>query len=155
MRSILKISSMVLLMPVTALATSLSVQVEEGQVRSTPSFFGEIVDKVVYGESVDLIREQGPWRMVNTPRKPGGWIHQSAISDSKVELTAGGNVDEGASGKEIALAGKGFNADVENAYKAEHQQVNFAWVDNMEKFTVKNSDIEQFIKQGGLRGAGL
>ncbi|HEY8096546.1 MAG TPA: hypothetical protein VIE65_10715, partial [Methylobacter sp.] len=63
--------------------------------------------------------------------------------------------NEGASGKEIALAGKGFNADVENAYKAEHRQMSFAWVDNMEKFTVSNADIEQFIKQGGLRGAGL
>jgi hypothetical protein len=33
--------------------------------------------------------------------------------------------------------------------------MSFAWVDNMEKFTVNNADIEQFIKQGGLRGAGL
>lgn len=155
MRRLLKISTMILLMPVTASAASLSIQVEEGQVRSTPSFFGEIVDKVVYGESVELVKEQGPWRMVNTPRKPGGWIHQSAVSESKVELVPGSNVDAGASGKEIALAGKGFNADVENAYKAGHKQVSFAWVDNMEKFTVKNADIEQFIKQGGLRGAGL
>jgi SH3-like domain-containing protein len=154
MQRILKISTMVLLMPATALATSLSIQVQEGQVRSTPSFFGEIVDKVIYGESVELVKEQGPWRMVNTQRKPG-WIHQSAVSESKVELVTGSNVSEGASGKEIALAGKGFNEDVENAYKAEHQQINFAWVDNMEKFTVKNADIQQFIKQGGLRGAGL
>ncbi|MDO9268192.1 MAG: hypothetical protein Q7T96_03665 [Methylobacter sp.] len=154
MQRLSKISVMVLLMPVTALATSLSIQVEEGQIRSTPSFLGEIVDKVVYGESVELVKEQGPWRMVNAPRKPG-WIHQSAVSESKVELTPGNDVSEGASGKEIALAGKGFNADVENAYKAEHQQMSFVWVDNMEKFTVNNAAIEQFIKQGGLRGAGL
>jgi len=151
----LLISVMVLLMPVTAWSTSLSIQVEEGQIRNTPSFMGEIVDKVVYGESVELVKEQGPWRMVNTPRKPGGWIHQSAVSESTVELVPGDNVNAGASGKEIALAGKGFNADVENAYKAGHQQMSFAWVDNMEKLTVKNADIEQFIKQGGLREAGL
>lgn len=154
MRRIIKISTMVLLMPVTALATSLSIQVEEGQIRGTPSFFGEIVDKVVYGESVELVREQGPWRMVNSKRKPG-WIHQSAVSESKVDLVPGSDINEGANGKEIALAGKGFNADVENAYKAGHQQISFVWVDNMEKFTVNNADIDQFIKQGGLRGAGL
>ncbi len=154
MQRLLKISVVVLLMPVSAFATSLSIQVEEGQVRSTPSFLGEIVDKVVYGESVDLVKEQGPWRMVNTKRKPG-WIHQSAVSESKVELVSGNDVNAGASGKEIALAGKGFNADVESAYKAGHQQVSFAWVDNMEKLTVNNADIEQFIKQGGLRRAGL
>lgn len=151
----LLISVMVLLMPVSAWATSLSIQVEEGQVRNKPSFLGEIVDKVVYGESVELVKEQGAWRMVNTLRKPGGWIHESAVSESKVELVPGSNVNEGASGKEIALAGKGFNADVEDAYKAGHQQMSFAWVDNMEKFTVNNADIEQFIKQGGLREAGL
>ncbi len=154
MQRLLKISVVVLLMPVSAFATSLSIQVEEGQVRSTPSFLGEIIDKVVYGESVELVKEQGPWRMVNTKRKPG-WVHQSAVSESKVELVSGGDVNEGASGKEIALAGKGFNPDVENAYKAEHQQISFVWVDNMEKFTVSNADVEQFIKQGGLRGAGL
>jgi len=44
---------------------------------------------------------------------------------------------------------------VENAYKAGHQQMSFAWVDNMEKLTVNNADVEQFIKQGGLREAGL
>ncbi len=154
MQRLLKISVVVLLMPVSAFATSLSIQVEEGQVRSTPSFLGEIVDKVIYGESVELVKEQGPWRMVNTKRKPG-WIHQSAVSESKVELVPGSDVNEGASGKEIALAGKGFNPEVESAYKAEHQQISFAWVDNMEKFTVNNADIEQFIKQGGLKGAGL
>lgn len=154
MQRVLKISVMVLLMPVSAFAATLSVQVEEGQIRSTPSFLGEIIDKVVYGESVELVKEQGAWRMVNSKRKPG-WIHQSALSESKIELAPGGNVSEGASGKEIALAGKGFNADVENAYKAGHQQISFAWVDAMEKFTVNNADLEQFIKQGGLRGAGL
>lgn len=154
MQRVLKISVMVLLMPVSVFAASLNVQVEEGQIRSTPSFLGEIIDKVVYGESVELVKEQGAWRMVNSKRKPG-WIHQSALSESKIELAPGGNVSEGASGKEIALAGKGFNADVENAYKAGHQQISFAWVDAMEKFTVNNADIEQFIKQGGLRGAGL
>ncbi|MDP2099604.1 MAG: SH3 domain-containing protein [Methylobacter sp.] len=154
MQRLLKISVMVLLVPVTALAASLNIQVEEGQIRSTPSFFGEIVDKVIYGEAVELVKEQGAWRMVNTPRKPG-WIHQSAVSASKVELVPGSQVSAGASGKEIALAGKGFNADVENAYKAKNQQINFAWVDKMEKYTVDTAELQQFIQQGGLRGAGL
>ncbi|MBL6987635.1 MAG: SH3 domain-containing protein [Methylobacter sp.] len=154
MQKIAKFSVAVLLMPVSAFATSLNIQVEEGQVRSTPSFMGEIIDKVVYGDSVELVKEQGPWRQVNTQRKEG-WIHQSAISEAKVDLVSGGDVSQGASGKEIALAGKGFNPDVENAYKASHQQVSFVWVDKMEKYAVNKADIAQFIKDGGLRETGL
>jgi SH3-like domain-containing protein len=154
MQRLLITSAIVLLMPMAASATPLNIQVEEVPVRATPSFFGEIVDKAVYGESVELLKEQGAWRRVQTLRKPG-WVHESAVSTSKVELEAGSQVNAGASGKEIALAGKGFNAEVENAYKAKNQQINFAWVDKMEKFTVNNSELQQFVKQGGLRGEGL
>lgn len=154
MQRLLTASVIVLLMPVTALATSLSIQVEEGPIRKTPSFLGEIIDKVIYGESVELINNQDAWRRVKTS-KTSGWIHQSAVSEAKTELLPGTDVNTGASGKEIALAGKGFNAEVEAAYKAGHQQISFAWIDKMEKFTVDNAELEQFIKQGGLRRAGL
>lgn len=154
MQRLSKLSLIFLLMPVTSFATSLIIQVEETPVRSTPSFFGETIDKAVYGQSVELIKEQGAWRMVNSKKK-SGWLHQSVVSDAKVALTAGNNVNSNASGKEIALAGKGFNSAVESAYKTGHTQANFEWIDKMEKFTVKNSDIQQFIKQGDLQGAGL
>lgn len=147
-------SLIVLLVPATSFATSLSIQVEETPVRSTPSFFGEIVDKAVYGDSVELVKEQGAWRMVKAKKK-SGWLHESTVSDTKVSLTTGSNVNSNASGKEIALAGKGFNPEVENAYKAGHSNVSFAWIDKMEKFTVKSSEVQQFIKQGNLQGAGL
>lgn len=154
MKKLVKFSVLFLLTPLSAFATSLSIQVEETPVRSTPSFFGEIVDKAAYGQSVELIKEQGAWRMVSTKKK-SGWLHQSAVSDAKVSLTAGENVKTNASGKEIALAGKGFNPAIETAYKTSHSQANFGWIDKMEKFTVKPSDVQKFIKQGDLQGANL
>ena len=154
MQRLSKLSIILLLMPVTSFATSLSIQIEEAPVRSTPSFFGEIVDKAVYGDSVELVKEQGAWRMVKAKKK-SGWLHQSAVSDAHVALTAGGNVNSSASGKEIALAGKGFNVDVEKAYQTQHKQVSFEWINKMEKFTVKTADVRQFVKDGALQGAGL
>lgn len=154
MQRLSKLGILILLMPATSFATSLSIQVEESPVRSTPSFFGEIVDKAVYGDSLELQKEQGAWRMVKAKKK-SGWIHVSTVSDAKVTLTAGSDVNSSASGKEIALAGKGFNADVEKAYQSEHKQVSFEWINKMENFTVKTSDVQHFIKQGKLQGAGL
>ena len=154
MQRFIKFGMVILLMPMATFASTLNIQVEESPVRSTPSFFGEIVDKATYGEAVELQKEQGAWRMVKAKKK-SGWIHESTVLDAKVALTAGGNVNSSASGKEIALAGKGFNSDVEKAYQAEHKQVSFEWINKMENFTVKSADVQQFIKQGKLQGAGL
>jgi hypothetical protein len=150
----LKLSLLLLLIPIISFATSLKVQVEESPVRSTPSFFGDVVDKAVYGDSVELLKEQGAWRMVKAKKK-SGWIHESTVLDAKVALTAGENVNSNASGKEIALAGKGFNPEVEKAYQAVHSQVSFDWINKMEHFSVKSTDVQKFIKQGKLQGAGL
>jgi hypothetical protein len=152
MQKLLKISWVLLFVPITSFATTATVQIEENPVRSTPSFFGEIVDNVKYGESVEVLKEQGAWDMVKSKKK-SGWIHQSTIAAPKVELTAGSNVDTGASGKEIALAGKGFG-EIEKKYQEGHK-VNFAWINKMEKFTVKTPEVKQFVKDGGLQGAGL
>jgi len=154
MRLITKISSIVLLMPMIATGSPMNTQIDEGWVRNKPSFLGDVVDRIVYGEQVDSTKTQGSWLLVTTKRK-SGWIHQSALSTSKINLVPGGEISTGASGKEIALTGKGFSADIENSYKAKHKKISFAWVDNMEKFTIKNSEIESFIKQGELNEGAL
>jgi hypothetical protein len=44
---------------------------------------------------------------------------------------------------------------LETKYQTAHH-VNFEWINKMEKFTVKTSEVKQFIKEGGLlQGAGL
>ena len=51
---------------------TMSVQIKEGQVRSTPSFLGTIVAKLSYGERVEVIQDQGSWKKVAVAgRRPG------------------------------------------------------------------------------------
>ena len=69
-------------------------------------------------------------------------------------MKAGGqNAQTGASGDELALAGKGFNYDVEADFKAKNQNVNFTWVDKMEKIKVPAASMQQFLKDGGIQPA--
>jgi hypothetical protein len=130
---------------------SLSVQVKEGQLRNTPSFVGKIVDRLSYGDRVTLIREQGNWREVSTPGGLRGWMHATALTTRTIVLKAGTSpVQTGASEGEIALAGKGFSEEIEKRYKSQNPQLDFVWVDRMERFQVSPGEVQAFIKQGEL-----
>lgn len=127
---------------------TMSVQVREGQLRSTPSFLAEILSKPPYGDRVEIIQDKGSWKKV-TSRGVQGWMHISALTTKSIVLRAGAaNVQTSATGSEIALAGKGFNEEVEKQYKNLNRNLDYAWVDRMEKFQVSSDQMRAFLKQG-------
>ena len=134
----------------------MSIQVKKGEIRSTPSFLGIIVARVSYGDRVYVQEEKGPWVKVGLPvNSSEGWIHNSALTSKKIEFNAGAaNVQTSASSDELALAGKGFNKQVENEFKEKNPNINYAWVDRMEKFVVSEKQIKQFLKEGELSPEG-
>jgi hypothetical protein len=62
-------------------------------------------------------------------------------------------VAAGASGSEVALAGKGFNPEVEAEYK-KNPTLNYAAVDEMETYVVVPTALSAFITQGGILEGG-
>lgn len=139
----------------TALAETLRVQVQSGQVRGTPSFLGPVVATLPYGEAVEATATQGPWQQVRTADGKSGWMHASALTTKRLAAQAGnGTVQTGASGDELALAGKGFSADVEAQFKAQHAEIDFSWVDKMAKQNATPAQIAAFAKAGGLKQEG-
>jgi SH3-like domain-containing protein len=130
----------------------MSVQVKEGQLRSAPSFLGPIVGPVVYGERVEALQQQGEWVNVKNQKNQAGWIHQSALTKKQVALGAGAQgVASGNTSQEIALAGKGFNADVESQYRKSHKSADYAWVDRMEMMRVTQNEMVTFLKDGAVK----
>lgn len=129
----------------------MSVQVKTGQLRANPSFLAPPVATVAYEDKIEVLQQQGDWyEAVKDGKK--GWIHQSALASKKIGFGAGGsNAQTGASGEELALAGKGFNADVERQYKASNRNVDFTWVDRMEKMTVQPPEMVTFLQQGDVQ----
>lgn len=147
-----------LLLSLTMLAASagigedlMSVQIKEGQLRATPSFLGKVVARIRYGDQVEVLREEGKWVQARSGRKTG-WIHESALTEKKIVLAAGKkDVETAASSDELALAGKGFNADVEKEFKAQNRDIDFTWVDWMEKLTISPKEMVAFLKKGGVQ----
>jgi uncharacterized protein YgiM (DUF1202 family) len=135
-------------------AATMRVQVQTGQVRSTPSFLGGVVATVGYGQSVEVVSSQGAWHQVRTAEGRGGWMHDSSLTAKRVSTQSGGSVRAGASGDEMALAGKGFNRDVEAQFKAAHVDADFAWVDRMATMKASEEEIGRFVKSGDLKQPG-
>ena len=156
------IIALLLLMTIAAWGSSaaaekmMSVQVKDGKLRAAPSFLGKIVATVSYGDRVELKEEKGAWSRVGfTGGGAEGWIHTSALTRKKIILKAGASdVSQTASSEEIALAGKGFNKQVEGEFKTKNPNLDFTWVDRMEKIVVSQEQMQRFLKEGELSPKG-
>jgi hypothetical protein len=131
----------------------MSVQVRQGPVRAAPSFLGQVVGDLAYGDRVRVLEQRPGWMKVSAAAGGvAGWMHASALTEKRVVLKSGTADAQGtASGEELALAGKGFNADVEAEFKARNRDADFAAVDRMEKRNATAREIAAFVADGVLR----
>jgi len=129
---------------------TMSVQVKESEIRATPSFLGKIVAKVVYGDRVIVSEKNGSWTKVSL--KGGGsqgWMHASALTTKRIVLKSGQtNVLTGAGQDELALAGKGFDDQVEASFAKQNKKLDYTWINMMETFKVAPEAMNAFLVQG-------
>ena len=134
----------------------MSVQIRQGELRATPSFLGKIVARLSYGDRVYIFEDKGFWSKVGLSQGAAeGWIHSSALTTKKIVLRAGAeDVETAASSDELALAGKGFNQQVESEFRAKNPNLDFTWIDKMETYVVSEEEMKQFLKEGSLSPEG-
>ncbi len=131
-----------------------SVQVREGQLRDKPSFLGKVAATVSYGDRLEILENRGGWTRARGDDGEG-WIHASALTEKRVVLRSGDrDADVGASGEELALAGKGFNDEVEARFRAENPDVDYTWVDRMETIVVTADEARAFLAAGAVEPKG-
>ena len=134
-----------------AAGKTMTVQIRTGEIKSSPSALSSIVATVKYGDRLNIVEEKGLWAKVSTPDGKEGWIHSSALTKQRIELAAADkDAQLGASGGEMALAGKGFTPQVEAQFKAKHSDVDFTWIDKMVKMKSSSQEILKFLKDGGI-----
>ena len=133
-------------------AREMSVQVRDGQLRNRASFLGTVTGSVAYGDRVEVGRSQAGWlEVVRAPSGATGWIHESALIPKRLVLGSGADDARiGASGEEVALAGKGFSKEVEAEYKKQNAKLDYKWVDRMLTFKIPDAELVRFLRQGGL-----
>lgn len=149
---IVLLAALALLSPAQVLAERIAVR--EGVLRQSPSPFGAIKKKLPYDTEVTVGKKQDGWFFITAPES--GWLHGSAVSDSKesLRLAPGKASRAGAvADNEVALAGKGFDKNVEAAYRKEHGQLRYDLMDRVEKITVPEAEVKKFAEAGGTGGA--
>jgi len=130
------------------------IVVQSSPLRQSPQVFGKIIAPISYGTEVDVLGERAGWLQVKVAGK-SGWLHKTAVTRRPLSLSAGDKpVAVAASKSELSLAGKGFNQQVENAYRDKNAQLDYAWVDRMAQFISDEDQLRQFVIAGGLKGAG-
>ncbi len=130
---------------------SMSVQVRNADLRKSPSFLDKPLSSVTYGEQVQVLQQQGSWLEVSASEERRGWIHQSALTSKRVVFSSGATEAKPvAAGDEISLAGRGFNAHVEEEFKSENSDLDYTWVEWMEQIEISPREMVAFLREGSL-----
>lgn len=138
---------------VDALAKEMSVQVSQTQLRSTPAYYGAVVATVRYADRLTILETRGKWLRASNPKtKAAGWVHESALTGKTLALRSGaGSAPTRVSAGELSAAEKGFTEQIERKYRQDNKNIDFAWVDRMEKFEVTPQESAAFLKEGQVR----
>ena len=123
------------------------VSVPGVELRAKASVFASKVAKTAYGEEVVVVKEgEGEkWTMVRKSNGMSGWIPTTSLSKKKIVSKSALDI----SPDELALAGKGFSDEDETAYR-KSGSANYEAVDEMEKKSVSESELKNFLSAGNL-----
>ena len=123
------------------------VAVKTVALKSSTGFFASTKGSLNYGDKVTILQINGRNAEIRSTSNSSitGW---TATANLSVKQIVSGNTNT-ASAREVALAGKGFNQEVENAYKTKGK-LNYADVDKVETFSVNEAELKKFLEDGLL-----
>jgi len=122
------------------------------ELKSDTGFFASARGRLDYGAVVTVLQINGKWAEVRSTAASSvsGWTALANLSAKKIVPGTGSS---GATASEVALAGKGFNQEIENTYKADGR-LNYADVDRTEAQKVSKQELYDFIVEGHLFQGG-
>lgn len=131
-------------------AESARVITKENAIRKDCRFFAPVITKVFLNDKLTVVGKSGDWFQVSFKGRQG-CIYKGALEQKSFNLSSAfGGKAQSASSDEVALAGKGFNPQVEASYKKSNPDLDFKAVDAIEKNQVSPDELQSFLKEGGL-----
>jgi hypothetical protein len=126
---------------------TLYVAVKTVTLKSSTGFFASNRGTLNYADVVKVLQVSGKFVEVRSAANSSltGWTASANLSAKQI---VSGNTST-ISAKETALAGKGFNQEIEDVYKTKGN-LNYAAVDRVEAVAVREADILRFLEDGRL-----
>ena len=115
--------------------------------KSSTGFFASTRGRLEYGVQVTVLQVNGDWVEVRSAANSSlaGWTKTANLTARRI--VPGGTAS--VSANEVPLAGKGFNQEIENAYRSKNT-LNYADVDRTEAQRVSMEDLKKFLEEGRL-----
>jgi len=126
----------------------------EAKVMAAPKLIGKAVASVQRNDRLKVVEaEKNGWLKVSLAGGKSGYIRTQFVQEGKLELAkvSGGEAAH-VSADEVALAGRGFNENVEKSYREKNARLDFAHVDRIQALNVEPEAAAKFAEQGGLGG---
>ena len=130
---------------------ALYVKVRSTKLRAQPQQWSKPLADLRYGDVLRPDKLDDGWHSV-TVKNLKGFVHDSALTERRVVLQANASTVGAGSDRDVILAGKGFNKQVEQGYAAQNRSFNYAEVDKMEKLVVSAGELSSFASGGQLNG---
>jgi len=128
----------------------LVVQVMRSNLLAKPDFLSATLLSVQKGTKLELLETQGSWYLVRGAGGQKGYIHQTAVAESKVTLGSIAPGKKGASEDELALAAKGFNEGNEKKLRG-GKGYNFGDLEWVMEQNAALTALAPFVRDGGLK----
>ncbi|MDR2078357.1 MAG: SH3 domain-containing protein [Treponema sp.] len=118
------------------------------ELKSSTGFFADTLGVLEYGDQVTVLEENGKWVKVTAVQRASvsGWIISANLTTKRIISSGNRNT---ASADELALAGKGFSEEVENAYRKD-AVVSYTEIDAMEARRIPREELYKFLTEGHL-----
>lgn len=127
--------------------STMYVSVKSAALKSSTGFFASTRGTLNYGDRVTVLEVSGRFIRVRSANSTlEGWTPSANLSARQI---VPGNTST-LSATETALAGKGFNQEVESAFRARGGAGNYADVDAVERVAVTEDGLRRFIEEGRL-----
>ena len=124
------------------------VAVQTLDLKSGTGFFASNRGRLNYGDRVTVLQVSGRFVEVRSATNSNvtGWTPTANLSARQVA----GGTSSTATAREVAMAGKGFNQEVESSYRTSNRNLNYSDVDRVERTTVNMNELERFLREGRL-----
>lgn len=138
-----------------ATTKEMTIQVNQTQLRSTPAYYGSVVATVNYADRLKIIETKGAWvKASNLKNNATGWVHISALTSKTLAPKSGAKLaPKSVSTGELSAAEKGFTEQIERDYRQKNKDIDFTWVDRMEKIKISPQQSASFLKEGQIKFA--
>ena len=135
--------------PMQVIAEPLFVSVKSTKLRNQPLHWAASQQRLSYGTKITALDNDNGWFKVQTAEGKTGFIHQSAVTEREIILKDKQDDNVAHDKSDVVIAGKGFSKEVEKKF-ASGSSLNFSAVNRMERRTVQDKELANFVKEGKL-----